>query len=68
MGFTHLPGEYYPILAGLVVTYLALVEGLKGRFYRLHGAAQPLSRRRSRAVRRVHRRASPFSRRRRVRH
>ena len=34
LGFTHLPFEYYPILVGFVVCYLALVEIGKSYFYR----------------------------------
>jgi Mg2+-importing ATPase len=61
LGFTHLPAVYYPLLVGLVVTYLALVEAGKVIFYRREVAGEPLARRRSHAIRRAHRRASHFT-------
>jgi Mg2+-importing ATPase len=60
LGFTHLPGVYYPILFALVLGYLTLVESLKGVFYARHVAGAPLARPRPRRVRRIHRRASRF--------
>jgi Mg2+-importing ATPase len=64
LGFTHLPLRYYPILIGLVLAYLALVEGLKSVFYRSHPVGAPVAEQRSRRVRRIYRRAEKFSRRR----
>jgi Mg2+-importing ATPase len=61
LGFTHLPLRYYPILVGLVIAYLALVEIMKGVFYARHPAGAPLAERRPRSIRRVHRRAARFS-------
>jgi P-type Mg2+ transporter len=61
LGFTHLPLRYYPILLVLVIAYLALVEGLKGVFYRKHPVGAPIALRRSRHERRVARRAERFS-------
>jgi Mg2+-importing ATPase len=62
LGFTRLPAEYYPILLGLVVVYLALVETVKGVFYARHEmGAEPIARRRPHHVRRIHRRAARFS-------
>ncbi len=63
LGFTHLPAEYYPILACLVIAYLALVEGLKGRFYARVATRKALPVRPSGSARRVDRRAARFSRR-----
>ena len=61
LGFTHLPLRYYPILVGLVVAYLALVERMKAVFYRRHPVGPPLAEHRPHQVRRVHRRAARFS-------
>ena len=63
LGFTHLPGEYYPILVLLVVTYLTVVEFAKQRFYRVRVAGEAVAETRAKTIRRVHRRASRFSRR-----
>jgi Mg2+-importing ATPase len=62
LGFTHLPLPYYPILIVLVLTYLVLVETMKGRFYRSHPIGAPVAVPRSHHVRRIHRRADRFSR------
>ncbi len=61
LGFTHLPAEFYVILVGLVVTYLALVETTKYFFYRAIGPGQPVAVRHPHAVRRLHRRAARFT-------
>jgi P-type Mg2+ transporter len=61
LGFTHLPLLYYPILVGLVVTYLALVETAKAVFYRAGVPRAPLAVRPPHAVRRVLRRAARFT-------
>jgi Mg2+-importing ATPase len=61
LGFTHLPLRYYPILVGLVIAYLALVERMKAVFYRRHPVGAPLAPRRPHHIRRVHRRAARFS-------
>ena len=63
LGFTRLPMSFYPILIGLVLMYLVLVEQAKVFFYRAHPVGAPVSERRPKRVRRVHRRASRFSRR-----
>ena len=39
LGFVALPGLFFPILAGMVVVYLAMVEGAKRLFYRRFAAA-----------------------------
>jgi Mg2+-importing ATPase len=62
LGFTHLPLQYYPILAALVVAYVVLVETMKGVFYRRHVVGPPIAERRPHRVRRIHRRADRFSR------
>jgi Mg2+-importing ATPase len=62
LGFTHLPLRYYPILAVLVVAYVVLVESVKGVFYRRHIVGAPVAERRTRRIRRIHRRAERFSR------
>jgi Mg2+-importing ATPase len=61
LGFTHLPPAYYPILAGLVVCYVVLVESVKGVFYRRYPVGAPVAERRTQHVRRLHRRADRFS-------
>jgi Mg2+-importing ATPase len=61
--FTHLPGEYYPILLLLVVSYLTLVELAKGVFYRFPPVERPKPSAQARHNRRVQRRAARFSRR-----
>jgi Mg2+-importing ATPase len=61
LGFTHLPLRYYPILVGLVVVYLVLVERMKAVFYARHPVGPPVAERRPHQVRRVHRRAARFS-------
>jgi P-type Mg2+ transporter len=61
LGFTHLPLQYYPILAALVVAYVVLVESVKGVFYRRHAVGPPVAERRPHHVRRIHRRAARFS-------
>ena len=66
LGFTHLPAEYYAILIGIVVTYLFTVELVKRWFFALPRQREPLAIVRPKAVRRAHRRATPFSRRRRI--
>jgi Mg2+-importing ATPase len=60
LGFTHLPAIYYPILFVLVISYLTLVELLKGVFYARHVAGAPLAPQRPKHVRIVHRRAARF--------
>jgi len=60
LGFTHLPAVYYPMLLGLIVTYLALVEVSKVFFYRRPTVGRPLARRQPHAVRRAYRRAAHF--------
>ena len=63
LGFTHLPAEYFPIIAILIVAYLTLVEFAKGRFYRRRALVKPVATPRRREVRRIQRRAAAFSRR-----
>lgn len=62
LGFTTLPLSFFLVLIGLTVTYLALVEVAKGRFY----GTWPHPRRRpptheQRHDHRIHRRASAFT-------
>ena len=61
LGFRHLPFEYYPILGGMVLVYLALVEQAKAVFYRRRPIGAPIAIRRTRHERRVQRRAARFS-------
>ena len=61
LGFTHLPLQYYPILIGMVIAYLALVEQAKSFFYRAHPIGAPVAEPRPRRVRRISRRAARFS-------
>jgi Mg2+-importing ATPase len=61
LGFTHLPLSFYPILVGLVLAYLVLVEQAKTFFYRAHPVGAPVSEARTTRVRRVHRRADRFT-------
>lgn len=62
LGFEPLPPGLLGALAGLVVTYLALVELGKHLFYRAAARpAGPLARPRPRRERRVHRRAARWS-------
>jgi Mg2+-importing ATPase len=62
LGFTHLPLSFYPILVGLVLAYLLLVEQVKTRFYGAHPVGAPVAEKRPSRIRRVHRRADRFSR------
>ena len=61
LGFRHLPFEYYPILGGMVLVYLALVEQAKAVFYKRRPIGAPIAIRRTRHERRVQRRAARFS-------
>jgi Mg2+-importing ATPase len=56
LGFTPLPWDFFLILVGLIVVYLALVELGKAWFYR--AAAQPPRSRAHRRRRRIARRAA----------
>ncbi|MFJ1791931.1 magnesium-translocating P-type ATPase [Kitasatospora griseola] len=63
LGFTPLPPAFFLALAGMVATYLVLIEGVKRWFFArpaTTAAALPAPRRRRRAHR-IHRRASRFS-------
>jgi len=60
LGFTHLPLEYYPILGGMVLAYLVLVEQAKAIFYKRRPIGAPIAVRESRHERRVRRRAAKF--------
>ena len=60
LGFSHLPLEYYPILGGMVIAYLVLVEFAKGIFYARRPIGAPVAVRVSRHERRVRRRAARF--------
>lgn len=59
LGFTPLPWQFYPMLAGLAVIYLVLVDVTKSVFYRDVVTRAP-GRTRGRHHR-IHRRAAPFS-------
>lgn len=61
LGFARLPPVYFVILMGFVAAYLLLVETAKWFFYNRIHTGEPLGRR-DRHERRVHRRASRFSR------
>jgi len=61
LGFHALPIGYFGALIGMVVAYLALAELAKYEFYRVR--ERPVVERRSRALRRIQRRAARFSRR-----
>jgi Mg2+-importing ATPase len=61
LGFTHLPLVYYPILGGMVLAYVVLVEQAKGVFYRRRPIGAPVAVRLSRHERRVRRRAARFT-------
>ncbi len=61
LGFTHLPLVYYPILGGMVVAYLALVEQTKGIFYRRRPIGPPIAAPIPERTRRIRRRASRFT-------
>jgi Mg2+-importing ATPase len=53
LGFTSLPIGFLAILVVMVITYLALVEAGKARFFRPEKGMQPLARRRTHAQRRI---------------
>ena len=61
LGFTPLPASYLPIVATLVVVYLALVEVTKRALFTPGDLLRPVSRPTPPAVRRVHRRAARFT-------
>ena len=61
LGFEALPLDFFAILGLMVVTYLALVEFGKSRFFRLQPGAEPLARRKPPRERRIHRRAARWS-------
>jgi Mg2+-importing ATPase len=65
-GFTALPADFLAVLAGMVVTYLALAELGKRRFFRPRRGPRPLAAPRRPHERRVHRRAAPWTQRRRL--
>jgi Mg2+-importing ATPase len=65
-GFTHLPIAFYCLLALIVVVYLVTIEIAKHHFFEAPASTRPLAIRLPHALRRTHRRATPFSRRRRV--
>jgi Mg2+-importing ATPase len=59
LGFRHLPAGFFAVLAIMVVTYLALVEGAKQEFF-THMVGEPRRARQAHA-RRIRRRAARFS-------
>jgi P-type Mg2+ transporter len=61
LGFTPLPLAFLGILALMSVTYLALVEAGKQRFFRTEAGRQPIATRRSSHQRRIHRLAVRWS-------
>jgi len=61
LGFTHLPGVYYPILGLMVLMYLVLVEEAKGLFYRHRPIGPPLAVPAPHHARRIRRRAARFT-------
>jgi P-type Mg2+ transporter len=60
LGFAAPPAPFYPVLAGLVLVYLALVEVVKKPFYQHPGPSTGQRRRRGR-THRIQRRAARFS-------
>jgi len=60
LGFAAPPASFYPVLAGLVVAYLALVEVVKKPFYQHPGPSTEQRTRRGR-THRIQRRAARFS-------
>ena len=62
LGFTTLPLAFFLILVGMILSYLALVEVAKGRFYAWQGHPRRVPPTRGeRHARRVHRRVARFS-------
>ena len=61
LGFTPLPASYLPIVATLVVVYLALVEVTKRALFSPADLLRPAPLATTPAVRRVHRRAARFT-------
>jgi Mg2+-importing ATPase len=59
LGFQPLPGLFFLALAGMVASYLALIELGKHWFYRLYRG--PVTPRHRTPGRRVHRRAARFT-------
>lgn len=53
LGFTSLPIGFLAILAVMIITYLALVEAGKARFFRPEKGTQPLARPRTHLQRRI---------------
>jgi Mg2+-importing ATPase len=53
LGFTSLPIGFLAILVVMVITYLALVEAGKARFFRPEKGTQPLARPRTHVQRRI---------------
>ncbi len=60
LGFQPLPGSFFLVLAGMVISYLALIEVGKHWFYRTYHAPVPARRHRA-PGHRVHRRAARFT-------
>ena len=60
LGFQPLPGLFFLALAGMVISYLALIEVGKHWFYRTYHAPVPARRHRT-PGHRVHRRAARFT-------
>jgi P-type Mg2+ transporter len=61
LGFSHLPATFLAAVAGMIVTYLVLIELGKRRFYRDQLAGTPLSQPPPARQRRIHHRASRWS-------
>lgn len=61
LGFTPLPASYLPIVATLVVAYLALVEATKRALFTPGDLLRPAPPPAAPAVRHVHRRAARFT-------
>ena len=64
LGFSPLPAEFFLILVAMIVTYLALVEGVKVVFYAAHPRSfvKPPTTHPVRLTRRIARRVSHFTR------
>jgi Mg2+-importing ATPase len=61
LGFTALPATFLAVLAGMIVTYLVLIEIGKHFFYRSHITGPPLARPASPRLRRIYHRASRWT-------
>jgi Mg2+-importing ATPase len=61
LGFTALPAAFLAALVAMILSYLALIELGKRRFYRLHTEGRPVARPHHPRHRGIHHRASRWS-------